>query len=57
MVPLYSQLIEILSPYPKEETVYPPEGLGPGTTSADKAVKGLKLLAKHQWHKGAGANR
>ena len=27
--------------------MYPPGGLGPGTTSADKAVKGLKLLAKH----------
>ena len=47
MVPLYSQLIKILAPYLKEETVYPPGGLGPGTTSADMAVKGLKMLAKH----------
>ena len=68
MVPLYSQLIHILAPYLKEETVYPPGGLGPGTTDADKAVKGLKLLAKHsiemgvldevaaEWHKAVGAD-
>ena len=47
MVPLYSQLINILAPFLKEETVYPPAGLGPGTTPADKAVQGLKMLAKH----------
>jgi hypothetical protein len=47
MVPLYSQLIKVLGPYLKEETVYPPGGLGPGNTAADKAVHGLKLLAKH----------
>ena len=46
MAPLYSQLIKILRPYLKEETVYPPEGLGPGITAADKAIRGLKLLAK-----------
>ena len=52
MVPLYSQLIKVLGPYLKEETVYPPEGLGPGTTPADKAVRGLKLLAKYYIEKG-----
>ena len=47
MVPLYSQLIKILAPFLKEDAVYPPGCLGPGTTQADKAVQGLKLLAKH----------
>ena len=47
MVPLYSQLIKVLGPYLKEETVYPPGGLGPGNTAADKAARGLKLLAQH----------
>ena len=47
MVPLYSQLIEVLGPFLKEDAVYPPEGLGPGKTAADKAVRGLKLLAKY----------
>ena len=47
MVPLYSQLIKVLGPYLKEETVYPPEGFGPGITAADKAIRGLKLLAKY----------
>ncbi len=31
----------------KEETVYPAQGLGPGSSAADKAVRGLKLLAKY----------
>jgi len=47
MVPLYSQLIKILSPFLKEETVYPAEGLGPGSSAPDKAIRGLKLLAKY----------
>ncbi len=40
MVPLYSQLIKILAPYLKEETVYPPAGLGAGKTPLIKQRKG-----------------
>ena len=47
MVPLYSQIIKVLGPFLKEDAVYPPEGLGPGSSAADKAVRGLKLLAKY----------
>ena len=37
---------EKLSTVPDEETVYPPTGLGPGTTQADKAVQGLKVVSE-----------
>ena len=53
MFPLYSQLINILAPYLKEETVYPPAGLGPGTTPADKAVKGIEVVSKALYRDGS----
>ena len=36
--------VKVLSPFMREGAVFPPEGLGVGTTDADKAVQASKLL-------------
>ena len=42
----YVHAVKVLSPYMREGAVFPPEGLGPGTTDADKAVRAIKHMAR-----------
>jgi hypothetical protein len=43
----YATAVKILGEYMKPGAVFPAAGLGPGETTGDKAVKAIKLMAKH----------
>ena len=40
-------MAKILGAYQKPGAVFPPEGLGPGTSEGDKAARAIKAMAKH----------
>ena len=46
MPPQYSHCAKILGEYVKGTRAFPPEGLGPGTSEADRAVKAIKLMCQ-----------
>ena len=43
----YAQAMKVLGEFMKLGAVFPPEGLGVGTTPGDKAVKAITLMAYH----------
>ena len=43
----YAQAAKVLGDFQKVGAVFPPDGLGLGTTEGDKAVRAIKLMAKH----------
>ena len=47
MVKEHAHVAKILGTYQKPGAVFPPGGLGPGDTLGGKAVKAIKLMAKH----------
>ena len=42
----YAHVAKLLGEFQKPGAVFPPAGLGPGTTPGDKAVQAIKLMAK-----------
>ena len=47
MASMYATAVKILGEYMKPGAKFPEAGLGPGSTTGDKAVKAIKLMAKH----------
>ena len=41
----YAQALKVLGEYMKPGAEFPPEGLGPGTSPGDKAVRAIKIMA------------